>query len=89
MLKKSAGFLAGKGGDTEKLQQIIQGITGIFVKSYKFETPEGLRDVDVLMKAHHLRVERGDHHISDEHLADAIEILLSTRPRLTGTSERA
>ena len=49
---------------------------------YKFETPEGFRDVDVLMKAHHLRVERGDHHITDEHLADAIELLLAARPRL-------
>jgi glyoxalase family protein len=50
---------------------------------YKFETPEGFRDVDVLMKAHVLRVERGDHHITEEHLADAIEHLLATRPRLT------
>ncbi len=49
---------------------------------YKFETPEGFRDVDVLMKAHGLRVERGDHHITEEHLADAIEALLATRPRL-------
>ena len=50
---------------------------------YKFETPEGFRDVVVLMKAHALRVERGDHHITEEHLADAIESLLATRPRLT------
>jgi glyoxalase family protein len=50
---------------------------------YKFETPEGFRPVDVLMKAHQLRVERGEHHITDEHLADAIELLLATRPRLT------
>ena len=35
------------------------------------------------MKAHLLRVERGDHHITDEHLADAIELLLATRARLT------
>jgi len=49
---------------------------------YKFETPEGFRDVDVLMAAQRLRVERGDHHISDEHLADAIEQLLGTRDRL-------
>ena len=49
---------------------------------YKFEAPEGFRPVEVLMKAHHLRVERGDHHITDEHLADAIESLLSTRERL-------
>jgi glyoxalase family protein len=35
------------------------------------------------MKAHTLRVERGDHHITDEHLADAIELLLASRPRLS------
>jgi glyoxalase family protein len=49
---------------------------------YKFETPAGYRDVDVLMTAHHLRLERGDHHIAEEHLADAIELLLADRPRL-------
>ncbi|MGE3191392.1 MAG: VOC family protein [Vicinamibacterales bacterium] len=49
---------------------------------YKFEAPEGFRAVDVLMQAHRLRVERGDHHISDEHVADAIELLLGTRPRI-------
>jgi catechol 2,3-dioxygenase-like lactoylglutathione lyase family enzyme len=49
---------------------------------YKFETPEGFRDVDVLMAAQRLRVERGDHHIAEEHLADAIEGLLATRDRL-------
>jgi glyoxalase family protein len=49
---------------------------------YKFETPEGFRAADVLMKAHRLRVERGDHHIAEEHLADAIESLMATRDRL-------
>jgi catechol 2,3-dioxygenase-like lactoylglutathione lyase family enzyme len=49
---------------------------------YKFETPEGFRDADVLMGAHRLRVERGDHHIAEEHLADAIELLMQTRGRL-------
>ena len=49
---------------------------------YKFETPRGFRDVDVLMQAHRLRVERGDHHIAEEHLTDAIEMLLATRDRL-------
>jgi hypothetical protein len=50
---------------------------------YKFEAPEGFSAPDVLMKAHQLRVERGHDHITDEHLADAIELLLATRPRLT------
>jgi len=49
---------------------------------YKFETPEGFRAADVLMAAQRLRVERGDHHITEEHLADAIESLLLTRDRL-------
>jgi len=49
---------------------------------YKFEAPEGFTATDVLMKAYCLRVERGDHHITDEHLADAIEALLATRERL-------
>jgi glyoxalase family protein len=49
---------------------------------YKFETPDGFRDADVLMKAHRLRVERGDHHIAEEHLADAIEALMHSRDRL-------
>ena len=48
---------------------------------YKFETPDGFRDVDVLMAAHRLRVGRGDHHITEEHLADAIEALMATRAR--------
>jgi hypothetical protein len=49
---------------------------------YKFEPPEGFRAADVLMKAHQLRVERGDSHITDQHVADAIESLLATRPRI-------
>lgn len=49
---------------------------------YKFEVPDGFRAADVLMKAQQLRVERGDHHIAEPHLADAIEYLMSTRDRL-------
>lgn len=49
---------------------------------YKFQTPEGFRDADVLLKAYQLRVQRGDHHITEEHVADAIEALLATRERL-------
>jgi hypothetical protein len=50
---------------------------------YKFETPKGFRDADVMIQAHRLRVERGDHHITEEHLADAIEMLIATRDRLS------
>ena len=49
---------------------------------YKFEAPDGFRAVDVLMTAQRLRVERGDHHITEEHLADAIELLMAARDRL-------
>jgi len=49
---------------------------------YKFQTPEGFRDADVMIQAHRLRVERGDHHIAEVHLADAIEMLLAKRDRL-------
>jgi glyoxalase family protein len=50
---------------------------------YKFQTPDGFRDVEVLMRAHALRVERGDHHMTEVHVADAIEALMATRPRLS------
>ena len=40
MLKQTAGFLAGKGSDTEKMHQLIEGITGIYVKSFEFNVPE-------------------------------------------------
>src|SRR6476620_8136909 len=49
---------------------------------YKFETPEGFRAADVLTKAYALRLERNDHHITEVHVADAIEALLATRQRL-------
>ena len=67
----------------------LQDANGLKVElaCYKFETPEGFRDVDVLMAAHRLRVERGDHHVTDEHLADAIEMLLGSRDRLEQASE--
>jgi catechol 2,3-dioxygenase-like lactoylglutathione lyase family enzyme len=49
---------------------------------YKFETPEGFRAADVLIRAHRLRTARHDHHITEAHLADAIGELLATRERL-------
>jgi glyoxalase family protein len=69
----------------------LQDANGLKVElaCYKFETPEGFRDVDVLMAAQRLRVERGDHHITDDHLADAIEQLLGTRDRLQPAEETA
>ena len=47
MLKQAAGFLSGKGTDTAKFQQLLEGITGIYVKSFKFETPGAYTESDV------------------------------------------
>jgi len=44
---------------------------------YKFQTPDGVRDADVLQRADALRREAGDHHITDQHVADAIEQLMA------------
>ncbi len=43
---------------------------------YRFEPPRGHAHADVMIEAHRIRVERGDHHIDQEHLADAIELLV-------------
>ena len=45
----------------------------IELASYRFEPPHGFTHAEVLLEAHKLRVERGDHHIAQVHLADAIE----------------
>jgi len=47
MLKQAAGFLAGKGSDTEKMQQLLGGITGIYVKSFEFDAPNMYAQSDV------------------------------------------
>jgi catechol 2,3-dioxygenase-like lactoylglutathione lyase family enzyme len=45
----------------------------IELAAYRFEPPAGHTHAEVLLEAHKLRVERGDHHIAQVHLADAIE----------------
>ena len=47
----------------------------IELANYKFEPPAGVSHAEVLLEAHQLRVARGDHHIADAHLADAIAAL--------------
>ena len=47
----------------------------IELASYRFEPPHGVTHTDVLLQAHLLRTERGEHHIDRVHLADAIEML--------------
>lgn len=62
----------------------LQDPNGLKVElaSYKFVTPEGFRDADVLMAAHRIRLERGEHHIDESHVADAIIQLMDRRDRL-------
>jgi catechol 2,3-dioxygenase-like lactoylglutathione lyase family enzyme len=48
----------------------------IELASYRFEPPFGHTHADVLLEAHRIRVERGEHHIGQEHLADALEALV-------------
>ena len=56
----------------------------IELSSYRFEPPAGVSHAEVLMQAHVIRVERGDHAIGEVHLADAIEDLVQrSRPSLS------
>ncbi|HEV2104458.1 MAG TPA: VOC family protein [Candidatus Eisenbacteria bacterium] len=43
---------------------------------YKFQAPEGVREADVLRVADGFRRRAGDHHLTERHLADAIEALM-------------
>jgi catechol 2,3-dioxygenase-like lactoylglutathione lyase family enzyme len=49
----------------------------IELASYRFEPPAGFTHADVLLRAHRIRVERGDYNIDPNHLADAIERLVT------------
>ena len=60
----------------------------IELASYRFEPPFGFTHADVLLEAHRLRVERGDHHIDRVHVADAIESL-ATRTRASLSEDRS
>jgi catechol 2,3-dioxygenase-like lactoylglutathione lyase family enzyme len=60
----------------------------IELASYRFEPPAGFTHADVLLEAHGIRVERGDYNIAEEHLADAIESLV-TRSRGSLSDDRS
>jgi len=60
----------------------------IELASYRFEPPAGWSHGEVLLEAHRIRVERGDHHIDQVHLADAIENLV-TRSRQSLSDDRS
>lgn len=49
----------------------------IELASYRFEPPRGCSHADVMIEAHRMRVAAGDHHIDQQHLADAIELLVA------------
>jgi glyoxalase family protein len=60
----------------------------IELASYRFEPPPGVQHGEVLLEAHKLRVERGDHHIDRVHVADAIEALVE-RSRASLSDDRS
>ena len=51
----------------------------IELAAYRFAPPFGCSHADVLIEAHRLRTARGDHHINQIHVADAIELLCQQR----------
>jgi glyoxalase family protein len=51
----------------------------IELASYRFEPPSGCSYADVMIEAHKIRVENGDYNIQEQHLADAIELLVERR----------
>ncbi len=44
---------------------------------YKFEPPDGVRAADILVRADALRRASGAHHITEQHVAEAIEALMA------------
>ena len=68
----------------------FQAPLGLLIElaAYRFEPPVGFTHAEVLLEAHKLRVERDDHHIAQEHLADAIEAL-ATRSRESLSEDRS
>jgi hypothetical protein len=60
----------------------------IELASYRFEPRAGHTHADVLLEAHRIRVARRDYNIGEEHLADAIETLV-TRARSSLSDDRS
>ncbi len=60
----------------------------IELASYRFEPPVGFTHAEVLLEAHKIRVDRGDHNIDRIHLADAIEALVG-RSRASLSDDRS
>jgi catechol 2,3-dioxygenase-like lactoylglutathione lyase family enzyme len=60
----------------------------IELASYRFEPPPPFTHAEVLLEAHKLRVEAGGYNIDQQHLADAIERLV-TRSRESLSDDRS
>jgi catechol 2,3-dioxygenase-like lactoylglutathione lyase family enzyme len=58
------------------------------LSSYRFEPPHGATHAEVLLEAHKIRVDRGDYNIAENHLADAIEMMIE-RSRASLSGERS
>jgi catechol 2,3-dioxygenase-like lactoylglutathione lyase family enzyme len=58
------------------------------LSSYRFEPPYGATHAEVLLEAHKIRVDRGDYNIAENHLADAIEMMIE-RSRASLSGERS
>ncbi len=56
--------------------------------NYKFDPPVGSTHAEVLIEAHKIRIERGEYNITDEQVADAIELLVE-RYQKTLSSDRS
>ena len=53
---------------------------------YKFVAPEGVRETEILRRANALRLKAQAHHITEEHLADAIAELMSEQDAAANAS---
>jgi len=60
----------------------------IELAAYRFEPPAGHTHAHVLLEAHRIRVQRDDHNITQIHLADAIEALV-TRSQASLSADRS
>lgn len=47
MLKQAVSFLASQDADEAKLQAVVDGLTGIYVKSFEFKAPGAYTDADI------------------------------------------
>jgi hypothetical protein len=47
VLKQAAGLLGGKGSDSDKMHQLLDGITGIYVKRFEFDAPNAYAESDI------------------------------------------